>query len=281
MIKTSVIITVYNRSHLLRKALLSLKNQSVTPDELILSDDGSEEDIAADIQDIVKDFQFPVKFVKQENKGFRLAKCRNNGVRNSSGEFLVFIDQDIIQTNNLLEEYIINRKEKRFLTSERIVLSEEQSEKITEQKIADNYYDDIIEKTQKERVAKQYKKDKTYYRLQKLGFNNKPDLRGFYHAINRNDYIEVNGYDEKYIGWGGEDDDIRRRLNKIGVMGYNPLRIGYPIHLYHSPFQVDKERINEEYHLTRKKEINNGFYRPEFGLDNPFDEDTFEVIELN
>ena len=281
MIKTSVIITVYNRSYLLRKALISLNNQSVKPDELILSDDGSEEDIIADIKDIIKDYKFPVRFVKQANKGFRLAKCRNNGVRNSTGDFLVFIDQDIIQTKNLLRTFILNKKEKRFLTSTRVYLSEEQSEKINELKIIEDNYAQIIEESQREELLKQFRKDKRYYYLHKLRLTNQPKLRGYFHAINKEDYIAINGYDEKYIGWGNEDDDICRRLYKSGVEGFNPVLTDYPIHLYHEPFQVDDEKINLDYHIDRNKEIKKGNYRAEFGLDKPFDEDTFEVIELN
>lgn len=281
MIKTSIIITVYNRSYLLRKALLSLQNQSVKPDELILSDDGSDEDIISDIKEIVKDFEFPVKFVKQANKGFRLAKCRNNGVRSSTGDFLIFIDQDIIHTKNLLQTFISNQKDKRFLTSTRVYLSKEQSEKITEEKIVEDNYAHIIEENQREELGKQYRKDKIYYYLHKLRLKDKPSLRGFYHAINREDFIAINGYDEKYIGWGNEDDDICRRLYKIGVEGFNPIFSEYPLHLYHELFNVDNERINLDYHVKRKNEISKGFFRPKFGLDNPFDEDTFEVIELN
>ncbi len=108
MIKTSLIITVFNRSNLIRKALLSLQNQSVKPNELILSDDGSTEDIISSISDIVGKFDFPVKYVRQENKGFRLAKTRNNGVRNSNGDLIIFLDQDLIHTKNLIETFIWN-----------------------------------------------------------------------------------------------------------------------------------------------------------------------------
>ncbi len=285
MIKTSVIITVYNRSHLLRKALLSLKNQSVKPDELVLSDDGSEEDVVSDIIDIVKGFDFPVKYVKQINKGFRLAKCRNNGVRNSKGDLLIFMDQDIVQTKNLFKSFIDNRKEKRFLTSGRVFLSEEQSNQITEQKIIDGNFYSVIEQLQKEDVAKLYKKDRIYYLLHKFNLKDKPSLRGYYHAINRADYIAVNGYDEKYIGWGAEDDDICRRLYKFGVEGFNPTLDEYPIHLFHeratAPNTTLKDQANYNYHIEKLKDIKAGNYRTEYGFDNPFDEDTFTVTELN
>lgn len=281
MTKTSVIITVFNRSYLLRKALISLKNQSVKPDELILSDDGSKENIIADIKDIIKDYKFPVKFVSQANKGFRLAKCRNNGVRNSTGDFLIFLDQDLIHTINLIRTFILNRRERRFLTAFPTYLTEEQSEKITEEKIELENYQLILEPSQPEGIIKQYKKDKIYYYLHKLRLDNQPKLRGGACAINKEDYEAINGYDEKYKGWGNEDDDLGRRLYKFGCEGFNPCKVDFPIHLFHEPFKIGQTRVNLDYHNDRNREIKKGNYRTEFGLDKSFDDDTFEVIELN
>ena len=116
MINSSLIITVFNRSHLIRKALLSLQNQSVIPDELILSDDGSTEDIISAISDIVQKFDFPVKYIQQENKGFRLAKCRNNGIKNSNGDLIIFLDQDLIHTPNLIKTFLSNSRDNRFIS---------------------------------------------------------------------------------------------------------------------------------------------------------------------
>lgn len=286
MIKTSLIITVYNRSHLIRKSLFSLQNQSVKPDELILSDDGSEEDIVVEIKDIIKDFEFPVKFVKQANKGFRLAKCRNNGVRNSNGDLLIFLDQDLIHTTDLIKTFILNSRKKRFITGMPIWMNEKTSSQITEERIVNNSFNEFITSNDKRYIENQFRKDRRYYYLHKLKLTNQPRLRGGVCAINRKDYFSVNGYDEKYIGWGAEDDDIRRRLYKSGVEGFNPFNNEYVIHLFHERATVPnstsaKEQANYNYHQNKKRDIQKGKFYTEFGLDNPFDEDTFTVTELN
>lgn len=285
MIKISLIITVFNRSHLIRKSLLSLQNQSVKPDELILSDDGSTEDIISAISDIVKNFDFPVKFVNQANKGFRLAKCRNNGVRNSKGDLLIFLDQDLIHTTDLIKLFILNSREKRFITGMPIWLGEEESFKITEDKIINNNYSQLIDENHIEGISKQYNKDKIYFYLHKLKLTNQPRMRGGICAINRKDFEKINGYDEKFIGWGAEDDDVGSRLYKIGVEGFNPFMNDYAIHLFHERATIDnkgvKEQANYDYYQKKKIEIKEGKFRTEFGLDNPFDKDTFTVTELN
>ncbi len=285
MIKTSLIITVYNRSQSLRKALLSLNNQSIKPDELILSDDGSEEDIINAISGIVRKFNFPVKYVRQKNKGFRLAKARNNGVRVADGNLIIFFDQDLIHTAGLIKTFITNSKEKRFITGMPIWLDEEQTLKITEKRIIQNDYYEFIDRNYIDGIVKQFKKDRTYYFLHKLKLTNQPRLRGGLCAINKDDFEKINGYDEKFIGWGAEDDDLGKRLYKIGVEGFNPFLTEYAIHLFHKKAVISnkgvKEQANYEYYQNKKREIQKGNYRAEFGLDNSFGEDAHTVIKLN
>ena len=281
MVKTSLIITVYNRSNLIRKSLLSLNNQSVKPDELILSDDGSDEDIIEVIKDIVRKFNFPVKFIQQEHKDFRLAKFRNNGIRNASGNFLIFLDQDLLHTQNLLRTFIINQKENRFLTGVPIWLNEEMSLTITEDEIINANYSHLIDKNEIKTVGKQYKKDKLYFYFHQLKLTNQPRMRGGFCAINKTDLVKINGYDEKYIGWGNEDDDVARRLYQMGAEGYNPFRDDYTIHLFHPPEKEWSTRINLEYDAIRDKEIKNGKFLCEYGLENPLDGNQVTVTELN
>ena len=285
MSEISLIITVFNRSNLLRKALLSLQNQSVKPDELILSDDGSSENIVAEISDIINKFNFPVKYVRQEHKGFRLAKVRNNAVKNSNGDYLIFLDQDLIYTADLIKTFVQNRKSKRFITGMPIWMSEERSKLILEDNILDSSFVDLVSEEEKGAIIKQFKKDRIYYYLHKLKLTNQPRLRGGFCAFNREDFYAVNGYNEKFVGWGAEDDEIGQRLYSIGLEGYNPFVDDYTIHLYHEKAKMDNKGITEQanykYYQEQKKKIKAGEYESQFGLDNPFDEDTFEVKELN
>lgn len=285
MSKISLIITVFNRSNLIRKSLLSLLNQSGSVDELILSDDGSDEDIVSSISDITTKFPFPIKYVRQENKGFRLAKTRNNGVRNATGDLLIFLDQDLVHTSNLIKVFIENRKEKRFLTGMPIWLSKEKSSLITEDLIVKKTFSKLINNSEKEVVKKQFLKDRRYYYLHMLKLTNQPRLRGGICAINKLDFEKINGYDEKFIGWGAEDDDLGKRLYKIGAEGFNPFSDEFAIHLFHERATIGnkgvKEQANFDYYQKKKREVKAGKFRAEFGLDNPFEDDHYSVVQLN
>lgn len=90
MIKVSVIIPTHNRPELLKKAVVSVLNQTYQDIEIIVIDDGLEK--RADR--IIKEFNDSrIKYIQhQEEKGGSAA--RNTGIRVASGEFIAFLDDD-------------------------------------------------------------------------------------------------------------------------------------------------------------------------------------------
>ena len=85
--KISVIVTLYNRLEYARNMILSLLHQTLMIDELVFADDGSKDDVADVIKDLVDRCPFEIKVVYQEDIGFRLARSRNNGARVATGDF--------------------------------------------------------------------------------------------------------------------------------------------------------------------------------------------------
>jgi len=84
----SVIIPTFNRSAFLKKAIESVLSQGYQDLELIVVDDGSEDDTP----EVVANFDFGIRYIKQKNKGPGAA--RNLGIKNSKGEFIAFLDSD-------------------------------------------------------------------------------------------------------------------------------------------------------------------------------------------
>jgi len=279
-IKIAVIVPVFNKLHLFEKCLISLCHQSHLPDELIVSDDGSSDNVVGLLKKI--DFPFPVMFVRQEDKGFRLARCRNNGARIAGGDFLIFVDQDIVYTKNYIQKCELYKKFGEFLTPYPIRLSKEQSDNVTDDIIRESDFAHIIQQKQLAKLAKQQRSDKMnalWFRLKMRSIG--PKLRGGLLAIHKEDYIKVNGFDEQFIGWGNEDDDMGRRLHKAGIAGRNAFIDDFPIHLWHPPHHIDGERVNQEYNSIRKIQIRRGNIQPEFGFNRTFGDDLVDVIEIN
>ena len=84
----SVVIPTFNRSAFLKKAIESVLSQGYQDFELIVVDDGSEDDTS----EVVTGFDSGIKYIKQKNKGPGAA--RNLGIKNSKGEFIAFLDSD-------------------------------------------------------------------------------------------------------------------------------------------------------------------------------------------
>ncbi len=90
MPKFSVVIPTYNCSHLITEAVDSVLCQSFGDFEIIVVDDGSVDDT----YNVIKKYQSYEKFryIYQDNAGPGAA--RNNGIRNSEGEYVVLLDSD-------------------------------------------------------------------------------------------------------------------------------------------------------------------------------------------
>ena len=83
----SVIIPCYNQARYLGEAIESALAQTHARLEVIVIDDGSLDDVAGVVARYPK-----VRYVRQPNGG--LSAARNTGIRESHGEYLVFLDAD-------------------------------------------------------------------------------------------------------------------------------------------------------------------------------------------
>lgn len=279
----SVIVPVYNRSENLKKCLFSLGSQSVLPDEVVLSDDGSEEDLLSAIKQILAELKFKVKYVRQENRGFRAAKCRNNGIRESKGEYLVFIDQDMILTKHYIRLFVEKRRLDTFLVAYPARLTEEQSLKLTYYTIKNANYGPLLFPHQIRKIRRQYVEDGFEHILKRIFKTKsyKPKLRSGVFGVYRDQILRVNGFDENYQGWGNEDDDLGRRFYQIGLIGQNVFYFEYPLHLFHPESRETRERVNLDYYLKRNTEIKDGDIKAKNGISNPLGDDEIQVFDLN
>ncbi len=269
----SLIISVFNRIENLKLTLEFVARQSVKFKEILIVDDGSQQNILDCLKQCKTNFDLPLFHICQENKGFRLSRNKNNGIRFSTGDYLIFNDQDIVFTKNYFTTFAEFIKVKQFLVATPIWLNENQTISTFKQEPDFGFLSTLPTQEQMKTLLKQYNKDKLYYNLHKLGLSHKPKVRGGVFGIFKQDLCRINGFDENYKGWGNEDDDLWRRLTKAGISGRNVFNKEYPLHLYHPPARVGKERVNLDYYRDRLKDIKKGQYYCEFGLDNMLDSD--------
>jgi glycosyltransferase involved in cell wall biosynthesis len=89
MMKFSVIIPVYNKADTIEAAVNSVYSQDVTDYEIIIIDDGSNDDL----NNALADLSCPnLRIIRQNNSGVSVA--RNVGIANAVGEYICFLDAD-------------------------------------------------------------------------------------------------------------------------------------------------------------------------------------------
>jgi len=93
----SIIVPVYNYAKYVEEAIRSILSQDYQDFELILVDDGSNDDSPS----ILERFKSPtVRILRQSNQGTGAA--RNLGIKNSRGRFFSFLDADDVWLKNKL-----------------------------------------------------------------------------------------------------------------------------------------------------------------------------------
>jgi glycosyltransferase involved in cell wall biosynthesis len=91
--RASVIVPTHNRPSQLWDALYCLAAQSSDVHEVIVCDDES----SLPLDGVLNRFSgvLPLRYVRQEDLGFRAGAARNLGIRQAAGDLLIFIDDDV------------------------------------------------------------------------------------------------------------------------------------------------------------------------------------------
>jgi len=96
----SIIMPTYNRAQLIAESVDSIRNQTFTNWELIIVDDGSDDDT----ENIVREFKDErIQFYKAGRTGIG-GKIKNIGLQKASGELVAFIDSDDLWADTKLEK---------------------------------------------------------------------------------------------------------------------------------------------------------------------------------
>lgn len=83
----SVVIPLYNKATTIVRALRSIQRQTLSPDEIIVVDDGSTDGSATLLPEDPH-----IKLIRQTNQG--VSAARNQGIAESQGEYVAFLDAD-------------------------------------------------------------------------------------------------------------------------------------------------------------------------------------------
>lgn len=239
----SLIISTYNWPNALELCLMSLLQQKMLPDEVLIADDGSKEVTKNIIDKYREKFSVPVEHVWQPDEGFQLAKIRNKAIAKAKGDYIIQIDGDLILHPYFMNDHLSHAEEGHFVTGSRILLQENLTSNILDNKRfnfgwflpgSKNFFNGLRSKILREFLSKRYK----------MSGKNKYYVKGCNMAFWKKDLIAVNGYNEDFTGWGKEDSEIAIRLMNAGIMK-KFIKMGAVVyHLYHHEASRHNEKEN-------------------------------------
>lgn len=250
-IKTSLFVTTYNWPNALYLCLKSILAQTVLPDEIIISDDGSTEDTREVIEEFKTFSPVPINHIWIEDRGYRINLIRNLAIKAAKNTFIIQIDGDVILDKNFVKDHLKCARQNRFNIGRRVRIDKEKTEMILKKKNLSglNYFRNYI-------VCLLH-----HY----LFYSSKSvkGLRGCNVAFWKSDALKVNGYDEKMLGKGRNDKEFGLRVLHTGVKGFNLRNYAICYHLDHKEQErVFDPQINKDiYNLSEKNKktrISNG-----------------------
>jgi GT2 family glycosyltransferase len=232
-LELSVVLTTYQRPEHLERSLASLALQQSMQGrfEVIVADDGSTDRTHSIVREFSRTAKFPVKLTTHPHGGFRVALCRNDGVRASSAPYLLFSDSDCIFPPDHLHQHLRARTAGIVRSGDCFRLDQESTDRLDVAAIKSGEYRGWISRDERIRIRRRRIKDQCY-RL--IAHPRKPKLTGCNIAISRVDLETVNGFDEDFVGWGCEDDDLAFRLRKAGMRIGSVLGYTCAYHMWHA-----------------------------------------------
>lgn len=243
--RVSVIVTTYNKERELGLVLEGYRHQRYRSFEVIVADDGSGPATA----ELIKGFQeragYELIHSWQEDEGFRAARSRNLAIGKARGELVVLTDGDCVPLPGYLEAIVDGFPEGGYRAGERYLLSEEASSRVDVGEMAAGgaeYLSALIPDGERRRIRKLVRKNRMYRALR---LKERPKVMTCNMAVWRRDLEAVNGFDERYVGWGHEDTDLGRRLRALGVRSQEPLSPGLVLHLWHPTESSFKGRVRD------------------------------------
>lgn len=110
----SIILPIAGKQDVTRATLSAIADQTYPNKELIVIDDGEESS-----EGIVNLFgctvNFPVRYIKNYQADYGLARARNKGIIEATSEILVFVDQRMVMETDAVEQFVKNAIPRKWL----------------------------------------------------------------------------------------------------------------------------------------------------------------------
>ncbi len=259
--RLSLIVSTYNNPAALEAIFTRLGgDRSGKPDEVVVADDGSRAPTREVVEKWKKLAPFPIQHAWHEDIGFRKTRILNAAIKQSTGDYLVFLDGDCLPGSRFIADHAKLAEQGTFVQGRRAFVEEKKVTDLLTGRTS------LLKLAFTGNVSGLFKAIRWPWPIIKRNQAQR-GLIGCNLAIWRDDLLAVNGFDEAYEGWGiGEDSDLCSRLYNLGRFRKFVYGRALVFHLNHP--QLSKKHVVES--LRRLEEtIRSKKIRCAVGLDRP------------
>jgi glycosyltransferase involved in cell wall biosynthesis len=259
--KISVIVPTYNRPKALGLCLRSLMRQSMLPSEILIADDGSRNDTRDLVREMQKRLQndIPIRHVWQEDIGFRKPRILNDAVRQSSGDYLIFIDGDCMAHRHYIRSHVERSDPATVLSGKRVEIGRRLTEQLLEEGTVLNspnfrlLLDSIKGGSRKVEEAFRIK-NPLLRRLMHRDRITDDGVWGCNFSLYKDLFVAINGCDEDFQDGSVEDNDLGIRVLNQGKQVRSLRSLAIVFHLWHpSSWSVNSEIYQANMTILKKR----------------------------
>jgi glycosyltransferase involved in cell wall biosynthesis len=259
----SVIVSTYNAPRALELVLAGLHVQSRAPAEIVVADDGSTAETTQLLERWRGELAVPLRHVRHDDEGFRKSRIVNESVARATGDYLCFLDGDTVPHRHWLKDHLFHARPSRVLCGRRVRLGPDVSPRVNRRWIEDGVLGEWFGELSRSGDTRNFGRGLRLpafvaFFLRLRGRK----LMGCNFSLPRDAFISVNGYDEDFDGFGGEDYDLGVRLRNAGYRMTPLINRGCAYHLFHP-----MRRMADEVRRLRDAKAALSRTRCEHGLD--------------
>jgi glycosyltransferase involved in cell wall biosynthesis len=240
-LRVTLVVTTYNWPAALDLTLQSVARQSIAPMEIIVADDGSGHETEAVVTRWQGRLPTPLVHVWQADEGFRLARSRNRAIAAARGDYVIIVDGDMVLHRHFIADHVRAARHGCFIQGVRLLTGPKTAGRMLDRGLLDlGFFAPDIKRrrhTVRSRLLSQLLfRERTGQRA----------IRGCNQAYWKSDLVRVNGFNEAFVGWGREDNEIAARLYNAGIRRRNLKFQALAIHLHHPLRHTQVGERNDE-----------------------------------